>query len=237
MKPLITVQNLNVEIQGKSILQDISLNINEHDSVTIVGPNGAGKSMLLKCLLGLYNPNSGSVQRKDALSVAYVPQQFEPNPTMPINTHRFLRLHKKADADAVEQVSHETGIESALNKPLSTLSGGELQRVLLARALLGNPELLVLDEPAHNLDINGQLKFYKLLENVYAKRRLSILMVSHDLHMVMASTVRVICLYHHICCIGTPHIVAQDPQFISLFGHDMAKMMAVYQHSHNHHHE
>ena len=123
-----------------------------------------------------------------------------------------------------------------MNKPLHVLSGGELQRVLLARSLLGEPELLVLDEPAQNLDISGQLEFYKLLEKIYLERPLSILMVSHDLHMVMATTKQVVCLFHHICCSGEPQAVTKDPEFISLFGKDMANMMAVYQHSHNHSH-
>ena len=120
---------------------------------------------------------------------------------------------------------------------MSVLSSGELQRVLLARSLLNNPELLVLDEPAQNLDIAGQLTFYKLLETIYASHDLSILMVSHDLHLVMASTKQVVCLFHHICCSGEPHAVTKDPEFISLFGNDMANMVAVYQHSHNHTHD
>lgn len=131
----------------------------------------------------------------------------------------------------------ETGIEGLLDAQLHGLSGGELQRVLLARALLNTPELLVLDEPAQNLDIVGQIAFYKLLENIYKKRPLAILMVSHDLHMVMAATKKVICLFHHICCSGEPQVVTRDPAFTALFGTDMAKMLAVYHHEHNHSHD
>ena len=123
-----------------------------------------------------------------------------------------------------------------LHQPLTLLSGGELQRVLLARSLLNNPELLILDEPAQNLDITGQLSFYRLIEHIYQERKLTILMVSHDLHMVMASSRQVICLFHHVCCSGEPQAVTKDPEFIALFGKDMANMMAVYQHSHNHTH-
>lgn len=237
MKALIEANNLNLSRKGKSILKDVSLTINKHDSITIIGPNGAGKSMLLKCLMGIYPVDSGTIRRQSSLSIAYMPQNFFPNHTMPISTLRFLGLCRNIDATALEQVARETHIEHMLSKPLSILSGGELQRVLLARSLLGNPDLLVLDEPAQKLDISGQLSFYSLLERIYTERALSILIVSHDLHMVMASTRKVICLFHHICCAGEPHLITKDPQFISLFGKDMANMMAVYQHSHNHRHE
>jgi zinc transport system ATP-binding protein len=146
-------------------------------------------------------------------------------------------LRKKVDEEEIEKIADETNIKSLLEKPVHVLSGGERQRVLLARSLIGNPELLVLDEPAQNLDISGQLAFYKLLEQIYQSRSLSILMVSHDLHMVMATTKKVVCLFHHICCSGEPQIVTKDPEFVSLFGNDMAEMMAVYQHGHNHTHE
>ena len=156
---------------------------------------------------------------------------------MPISVKRFLML-KKFTIEELESISEETNISNVLSKNLANLSGGELQRVLLARSLLGNPELLILDEPAQNLDIKNQLNFYNLLNQIYQRRDISILMVSHDLHMVMASTKQVICLYHHICCSGEPQAVAKDPEFISLFGNDMAKMMSVYQHTHDHsHHE
>jgi zinc transport system ATP-binding protein len=237
MTNLISAEKLSLSRQGKTILDNVSLSIAQQDSVTIVGPNGAGKSMLLKCMLGLCKPDTGKIQRKDALRIAYVPQRFELNPIMPITTKRFLRLHRDADVQKVEQISEEVGIDLSQHKPLSALSSGELQRVLLARSLLGDPELLVLDEPAQNLDMSGQINFYKLLERIYKQRQLSILMVSHDLHMVMASTMRVVCLYHHICCEGEPHIITKNPEFVSLFGNDMADMVAIYQHKHDHSHE
>lgn len=234
---LIEAQKLNVIRQGKHILKDVSLTINEHDFITIIGPNGAGKSMLLKCLMGFYTPDNGLLKQRDGLTIGYVPQRLQPDHTMPITVKRFLRLRKQAEPEAFERTVEETTIGDVLEKPLYVLSGGELQRVLLARSLLDNPELLVLDEPAQNLDVTGQLGFYKLLERIYNERKMSILMVSHDLHMVMASTRQVVCLYHHICCSGEPQAVTKDPEFVSLFGHDMANMMAVYQHSHNHTHE
>ena len=238
MTSLIQTHDINVTRQGKNILHNININIGLKDFITVIGPNGAGKSMLLKCLMGFYIPDNGTVVRKNNLKVGYIPQHLLTNHIMPITVKRFLLLRQKIDKLSLQQIIDETGIEHILKKPLSVLSGGELQRVLLARGLLNNPELLIMDEPAQNLDISGQLHFYKLIENLYTKRDLSILMVSHDLHMVMASTKQVICLFHHICCSGEPQIVTKTPEFISLFGNDMANMMAIYQHTHTHtHHE
>ena len=237
MNVLIEAKHVNVLRRKKYILKDISISIGEQDFITVVGPNGAGKSMLLKCLLGFYQADAGTIKRSKELRVGYMPQCLSFDRSMPITVSRFLRLRKRSSASELQKVLHETDIAQLVARPLSVLSGGELQRVLLARSLLNNPELLVLDEPAQNLDISGQLAFYKLLENIYANRPLSILMVSHDLHLVMASTKQVVCLFHHICCSGEPQVVTKDPNFISLFGHDMAKMVAVYQHSHNHIHE
>lgn len=237
MGALITAENITVTRQGKHILHDVSMTVGTRDFVTLIGPNGAGKSMLLKCLMGFYQPESGTVTQKPGLKIGYVPQRLMPDNTMPITVRYFLALRKKTDDVILESVSEETGIGHILDEPLYVLSGGELQRVLLARSLIDNPDLLVLDEPAQNLDISGQLSFYKLLERIYSDRNLSILMVSHDLHMVMASTKRVVCLYHHVCCSGEPHTITKDPEFISLFGDDMAKMMAIYHHNHNHRHD
>ncbi|MGI9392307.1 MAG: ATP-binding cassette domain-containing protein [Parvibaculales bacterium] len=237
MNELIAAENVTVICQGKHILKDVSAVIGMRDFITVIGPNGAGKSMLLKCLMGFYPPDSGRITRKKGLKIGYVPQNLSLDYTMPLNVQRFLTLRKKVDKFSVQKIAEETNIEEVLMKPLTVLSGGELQRVLLARSLLNNPELLILDEPAQNLDISGQLSFYKLLEHIYNERNLSILMVSHDLHMVMASSKQVICLFHHICCSGEPQAVTKDPEFISLFGQDMARMMSVYQHSHNHTHK
>ena len=188
--------------------------------------------------MGTFRPDKGEIEKKNNLSIGYIPQNFNPDNSMPISVKRFLMLKKKFTIEELQSISEETNISNVLSKNLANLSGGELQRVLLARSLLGNPELLILDEPAQNLDIKNQLNFYNLLNQIYQRRDISILMVSHDLHMVMASTKKVICLYHHICCSGEPQAVAKDPEFISLFGNDMAKMMSVYQHTHDHsHHE
>ena len=236
MTDLITASNITVNRGETKILDNVSLTIGESEFITILGPNGGGKSMLLKCLMGFYIPDNGNIKRKRHLRIGYVPQQFTSEQTMPISVGQFLRLRKKVSAEELETITAETNIGALVNKPLNILSGGELQRILVARALIGAPDLLILDEPAQNLDISGQLAFYKLLSEIYEKRSFSILMVSHDLHMVMATTKKVICLFHHVCCSGEPQVVTKDPEFITLFGNDMAEMMAVYQHGHNHSH-
>ncbi len=236
MVNLIQASNINVSRQGNKILENVSVVVGDHDFLTVIGPNGAGKSMLLKCLMGFYAPDIGEIRKMNGLRVGYVPQNFAPEHTMPISVRRFLILRKKTEKAAIEEIAEETGILNILDQALFELSGGERQRVLLARSLLDNPHLLVLDEPAQNLDISGQLGFYRLVEKIYKERKVSVLMVSHDLHLVMASTKEVICLFHHVCCSGEPQIVAKDPEFVSLFGNDMATMMAAYQHSHDHAH-
>jgi zinc transport system ATP-binding protein len=232
MSLLIKAENLNLIKQGNHILKNINVTINDKDFITIIGPNGAGKSMLLKCLMGLEPIDEGVIIHKTDLKIGYVPQRLTPDKTMPLTVKKFLTLRKRISKAILEKTTMETNVTPILSKQLSVLSGGELQRVLLARSLLHDPDILILDEPAQNLDISGQLSFYKLIERIYEERGLSILMVSHDLHMVMASTRQVICLFHHICCSGEPRTITKNPEFISLFGDDMADMMAVYQHNH-----
>ena len=231
MNALISAKNINVIKAGKNILKDVSIDINKNDFITIIGPNGAGKSMLLKCLMGFYKPNSGIIKTKPNLKFGYMPQNLDIIKTIPMKAKSFITIKKKYDKISLKKVISETQIENILDKQLSVLSGGEMQRVLLARSLLNNPEVLILDEPAQNLDVSGQMHFYKLLQIIYSKRGLSILMVSHDLHLVMVSTKQVICLSNHICCCGKPQQITKDPEFLSIFGKDMAEVMAVYQHS------
>ena len=235
-EPLIEAKDLCVRRQGGLVLDNVSLTLGERDFITLIGPNGAGKSVLLRHLLKLESPNSGTVKHRHAIRIGYVPERFQIDPTLPLPVRRFLTLNNNHSAEAIEALAVETNCEGLLDKPLANLSGGELQRVLLARALSSNPHVLMLDEPAQNLDVSGQLQFYQLIDELYEKRNLSVLMVSHDLHMVMSSTRRVVCLYHHICCSGAPDSVARDPEFVQMFGAEMAQMMAVYQHSHAHDH-
>ena len=233
---LVKVENLYLYLQNKPILKDINLTIHERDFITIIGPNGAGKTMLLKCIMGFIRHYKGVIHKKSSLKIGYVPQRINPDASIPITVHDFILLQKKADKHHLSKVVEQLHIGDMLTKQLRYLSGGQMQQVLLARALLQQPQLLILDEPAQNLDISGQLAFYNLCKIIYEQQPLSILMVSHDLHMVMAATKQVICLFHHICCSGTPQIVTKDPHFQNLFGQDMAKMMAIYQHDHDHKH-
>ena len=233
---LIEGQNITVEKETGRILDKVSLRIDEKDFLTIVGPNGAGKTMLLKCLVGVLSPDSGQVTHKPGLSIGYMPQSMEIDPILPLSVGRFLSLNLSIKADFLSEIVNETDIAMLLDRQMHNLSGGEIQRVMLARALARDPDLLILDEPAQNLDISGQLEFYKLLERVYHNRQKAILMVSHDLHLVMASTKKVVCLYHHVCCSGAPQAITRDPEFISIFGDDLSKMMAVYPHEHDHDH-
>jgi len=234
---LISAKNVSVLKNQKSILENIDIQINKKDFITIVGPNGAGKTMLLKCLMGFYKPTSGMIERKEKLKIGYMPQSINVINTMPITVKDFITVKKKYDDVSLHKVITEVNLGEIVNKQLSVLSGGEMQRVLLARSLLNNPDLLILDEPAQNLDISGQLNFYKLIQEIYSKRDISILMISHDLHLVMVSTKKVLCLYKHICCSGAPQQIAKDPEFLSMFGKDMANMMSIYQHSHDHDHD
>lgn len=233
---LIKAENVSATRQGRRVLDNVSLSLEGKDFITLIGPNGAGKSILLRHLLKLETPQSGTVEHRAGLRIGYVPEKFHIDRTLPISVARFLSLNNNLKETAVHALAEETNCTALLERPLGVLSGGELQRVLLARALAGDPHVLMLDEPAQNLDVTGQLQFYKLIDDIFDNRDLSVLMVSHDLHMVMRSTRRVVCMFNHICCSGAPESVAKDPEFIAMFGQDMAQMMSVYQHDHDHDH-
>lgn len=233
---LLDGQHLTVTRQGRTILNDVSLAVAEHDFITLIGPNGAGKSLLLKALLGLAAVDQGTIWRKPGLKLGFVPETLALDMTLPLTAGRFLSLGIRHQSIR-QEILIETETENLLDRPLHGLSSGERQRVLLARALHGDPDLLVLDEPAQNLDMRGQLNLYELMQKIYEQRKIAILMVSHDLHLVMSSTRKVVCLYEHICCSGEPQTVAQDPEFVSLFGAEMARLLAVYPHHHDHDHD
>ena len=234
---LAAANGVSVVRRGFAVLRDVSLRVEYGDFVTIVGPNGAGKTTLLKCIAGILKPDSGTVFRARDATVGYVPQRLFAEDAMPISARAFLSLRRRASADEIAEIAAETFSEAVLDRPLHSLSGGEMQRILTARALLDSPDLLVLDEPTQNMDVGGQLAFYDLLSRLHQRRKMAVLLVSHDLHLVSAATRRVVCLYHHICCEGEPHVIARDPEFISLLGGDIAKMTAVYHHSHLHTHD
>ncbi len=234
---LISANNVSLKHNTKSVLDNVSFDIKAGEFITLIGPNGAGKSSLIKILLGLIKPDSGSIKKSKNIRLGYTPQKFIPNEFIPISVIDFLKLNQKTSIDFLLKISKLTGIEVLLSSSLKDLSGGEMQRVLLARALLSKPNILILDEPAQNLDVNGQMHLYKLIQDIHQQQECAILMVSHDLHRVMKESTQVLCLYHHICCMGQPESILQDSSFNDLFADQMDELMATYEHHHNHCHE
>ena len=232
---LITLDSIGWERDGNSILSDISFNISPREIVTVIGPNGAGKSSLVKIAIGLEAPSSGRVHRAKGLKVGFMPQHLRFDNSLPISVERFIMLSCN-DRKALTSLSERLGIDCLLNSQLQDLSGGELQRVLLTRAVLRQPQLLVLDEPTQGVDVIGQAELYRHISELRDELGCGVLMVSHDLHLVMAQTDTVICLNHHICCHGKPESVTQHPEYLQLFGENAAKDIAIYTHDHDHEH-
>lgn len=235
--PLLQLREVGFTPNGRTVLDKVSLRIAPAQIVTLIGPNGAGKTSLVKIAMGLLAPDGGTVTRRSNLRIGYMPQRLQVEATMPIQVERFLRLTPHADRASLRTTLQEVGAAHVLHSRLSTLSGGELQRVLLARALLLRPHLLVLDEPTQGVDLKGQADLYRLITQIRDRHGCGVLMVSHDLHLVMSSTDEVICLNQHVCCHGRPEQVSNDPAYLELFGHRGVEAMAVYTHHHNHHHD
>lgn len=235
-KPLLSAEHVGFIVRGKSILSDVSLQVNSKEIITLIGPNGAGKTSLVRILLGLNDASSGVVERQAGLRVGYVPQRIHVPEVMPIRVCDFLNVTSKYSAEQCQQILDEVDCGYLMDSPMQKISGGEMQRVLLARALLKAPQLLVLDEPASGMDIIGQQALYETIRQIKDKHDCGILMVSHDLHLVMAATDRVICLNTHICCTGHPDDVSEHPEYIKLFG-DAIDGLALYSHHHDHEHD
>jgi zinc transport system ATP-binding protein len=216
-------------------LDGVSLAIQAGEIATVIGPNGSGKTTLLRVVLGLQPPSRGRVWRAPQRRIGYVPQRLAIDETLPLTTRRFLGLARHVRRPAAAALA-EVGAAHTADLPVQRLSGGELQRVLLARALLGDPDLLVLDEPAQGVDVAGQAEIFALIRRVRDRLGCAVLLVSHDLHLVMAATDRVICLNHHICCSGTPEAVSRDPEYRALFGAAI-EGFALYTHHHDHRHD
>jgi zinc transport system ATP-binding protein len=222
---------------GRAILQNVDIDIAEGEILTLIGPNGAGKTTLVRVLLGLEKPDQGTVVRKPGLVVGYVPQRFAVDRAIPLTVARFIELGRRVeDADAGRALA-DVGADQLADRQLWELSGGELQRVVLARALVGSPGVLVLDEPARGIDFTGEAELYALIGRLRSERGFGVLLVSHDLHVVMAQSDRVICLNRHVCCSGVPRSVAQHPEYARLFGAQAARALGLYQHHHDHRHD
>lgn len=233
---LLAAESINKNFADKKVLENISLTIEEGQIVTLIGPNGAGKTTLVRVALGLLQPDSGSIYRRPALRIGYMPQRVHVEPTLPLTVNRFLQLANRQDRALLSNTLQDLNIGHLEDQQLTAVSGGELQRVLLARALLRKPELLILDEPAQGVDLGGQAELYQLISEISDKQGCGVLMISHDLHLVMSSTDEVICLNHHICCHGRPEHVSNDPAYLSLFGASASQNLAVYTHHHDHEH-
>ena len=231
---LLELHNVSVKIAERTILDKVSLQLKRGEIITVIGPNGAGKSTLLRVALGLLAPTSGTVHKLAALRIGYMPQRLQLDASLPLSTERFLRLGGSKRAKIVEALA-EVDMRGSEQRPLQMLSGGELQRVLLARALLRDPDLLVLDEPVQGVDLGGQTAMYELIGAVRQRHGCGVLMVSHDLQWVMAQTDHVLCLNQHICCEGHPEHVGNDPAYRELFGAQVSNI-APYHHHHNHQH-
>ena len=234
---LIQAQRLGVRIGARQILRDVDLSVRKREIVTVVGPNGSGKTTLLRVLIGAQAPSEGGVVREAGLRVGYVPQRLAIDQAMPLTVGRWLALSGTKDREKHLQIAEQVGISSLLKQQMSSLSGGEFQRALLAEALLVRPDLLVLDEPTQGLDQPAVASFYQLIEDVRDDLGCAVLMVSHDLHVVMRSSDHVICLNGHVCCQGTPTLVSAAPEYQALFGFDTEGALALYRHEHDHRHD
>jgi zinc transport system ATP-binding protein len=234
--PLIQARGVGLTRQGQTILENISLQVNPGKIVVIIGPNGAGKTSVIRVMLGLWSATSGTVSRRASLRIGYMPQRIHIDPILPLSVRRFLTLRHRKNAGQLREVLARVGVESLLDAAVQTLSGGEMQRVLLARALLANPDLLVLDEPDQGVDVVGQGELFALIDTLRRDTGCGVLMVSHELHLVMAAADEVICMNRHVCCTGTPDEVSRDSEYRRLFPELALQGVAPYHHQHDHVH-
>jgi zinc transport system ATP-binding protein len=230
--PLVKLSNISKSFSGNTVLSGVDLQLEPGKILTLIGPNGAGKTTLVKIVLGLVAPDKGQVCLHPDLRIGYMPQKLHIDPTLPVTLQRFLKL-ADSDPELCLDAAKEVHIEHLIGSPLQSLSGGEMQRALLARAILRKPNFLVLDEPVQGVDVVGQEALYRLIGQLRDRLHCGVLMVSHDLHLVMSSTDEVICLNQHICCHGHPDQVSNNPAFLELFG----SKTAPYTHNHDHHHD
>ena len=234
---LLELSGITVSHGDSPAIENINMAIEQGEIVTVIGPNGAGKSTLIKTALGILPPDSGSVTIEPDCSIGYVPQSVTLDPALPLSVSRFLKLSAVTDVDEIRRVLGQVGAVAIENASMHGISGGEMRRVLLARALLKTPDLLILDEPTAGVDIGGQGEIYRLIRSIRDRYRCGILLVSHDLHIVMAETDRVFCLNRHLCCSGAPEDVREHPEYLALFGDQSAQGIGIYRHHHDHDHD
>jgi zinc transport system ATP-binding protein len=233
---LIAAEDATVRFGAQTVLSGVTLRVNPGEIVTVIGPHGSGKSTLLRAMLGMQPLAGGRITRRPGLRLGYVPQRLHIDPALPMTARRFLSLPVRVTDAQAQAVLARVGVPEVGARQLRDLSGGQFQRVLLARALLHAPELLVLDEPTQGLDQPGEASFYRLIEEVRRDTGAAVLLVSHDLHVVMAASDRVICLNGHVCCEGAPHVVSETPEYRALFGYGTQGALALYRHDHDHVH-
>ncbi|MBT8156101.1 ATP-binding cassette domain-containing protein [Epibacterium ulvae] len=234
---LVSLNGVSLTYGGRTVLSNVDFCIQQGEIVTVVGPNGSGKSSLLRNVIGAVNPSVGTVARQKGLKIGYVPQKLHIDPTLPLTVRRFLSLPKRVSDTVANAALMQAGVSALADHQMTDLSGGQFQRVLLARALLNKPHLLILDEATQGLDQPGSAAFYRQIESVRQDLGCAVLMVSHELHVVMAASDRVICLNGHICCEGAPEFVASAPEYRALFGNGTQGALALYRHEHNHSHD
>lgn len=234
--PLVTLEGVSIRRNGRHLVENVSFSIAPAEIVTLIGPNGSGKSTTAKLVTGVLEPSTGKVSRRAGLKIGYVPQSLSVDATLPLSVKRLMNLTARHDDFAIDAALDAVGARHLKQAPVQELSGGEFQRVLLARAVIRKPDLLVLDEPVQGVDFAGQVALYDLIRSIRDMHQCGILLISHDLHVVMADTDTVICLNGHVCCTGTPDSVKNSPEYLQLFGNRAAETLAVYQHHHDHTH-
>ena len=234
--PLIKLENAGVYKSSKWLVRGISFEINKGQIVTLIGPNGSGKTTTAKMILNILNTDEGLVTG-NANKMAYVPQKINIDWTMPLRVIDFMKLTSSLNNAQITESLTMTGVDKLLYNQTHSLSGGEFQRVLIARAIAKKPDLLVLDEPVQGVDFNGEIALYNLIKEISVSLNCGILLISHDMHFVMSTTDHVVCLNGHICCSGTPSSVVKNPEYIKLFGEHNSETLSYYQHHHDHSHD
>ncbi|MDF1775137.1 MAG: metal ABC transporter ATP-binding protein [Rhizobiaceae bacterium] len=235
-EPLVSLKNVGLEKSGRWLVRGIDLQVRSGEIVTLIGPNGSGKSTTAKLALGIHQPDEGEARRASGLKVGYVPQKISVDWTLPLTVERFMRLTRRLSSADIKQALAATGIAHLASAEVRNLSGGEFQRAMLARVIAARPDFLVLDEPVQGVDFAGEIALYELITKIRDDLGCGILLISHDLHVVMAATDQVICLNGHVCCKGSPDAVAESAEYRNLFGGRAAASLAIYQHNHDHTH-